>query len=154
MIVSECLYIFNMNPPFLTGQGASFLFGEGSLSTSSGSNFFDSDDPFWRNEIVNTTNSAICKNSLSQFSNVAWIKWPEVKYTEAGTLLCPSSSLFLLYSCMPAKNCPIIASRNKVKNTIERLLFFQSFFITGLLASSIPVFAVRLIHGVRQMFFF
>ena len=70
-------------PPFFTGHGAPFLFGDGSRSTSSfPSHFLDSEDPFCRNEIVNTTNKAICKNSLSQFSNVACIKWPEEIYSE------------------------------------------------------------------------
>ena len=44
---------------------------------------FDSDEPRWNRYAVKTTYMPICRNSLSQFSNVASTTWDDVRY-------CPS----------------------------------------------------------------
>src|SRR5687768_16547245 len=104
-MLNECLYRVNIHPPFRTGRGAPFLLGEGSRSTSSFPvSFLDSEDPFCRREMVRITNSAVCKNSLSQFSKVDWIKCPELLYCSSEPALSPSFSSSLLYSLQPEKN--------------------------------------------------
>jgi hypothetical protein len=58
----------------------------GSWSCGAGSfNGFDSDEPLWNKKAVNTTYMPICKNSDSQFSNVASTKSPVVKYLNTDT---------------------------------------------------------------------
>lgn len=71
---SECSYIFSQRPPARTGQGV--VPGAMVSSSVSGGNGRDSADPHWRSFTVSSTYMPICRNSLSQFSNNAPMKWP------------------------------------------------------------------------------
>ena len=132
-IPKEFLYRARVQPPFFTGHGALFRLGFGFLSVSSfPSNPFDSEDPFCLSETVSTTKSAICKNSLSQFSKVAWRKCPDARYDIRTRGARPSSCLSLLCSAQPVRACPTSAAINNPRKTIEREFFFQKSFRVAL----------------------
>ena len=82
MIDSEFSYSFRIQPPRRTGPGASgsSAASRGSSSWGEGSSIgLDSDEPRWNKNAVSTTYMPICRNSLSQFSNVASTKSPLVR---------------------------------------------------------------------------
>src|SRR6476661_8568750 len=106
--------MLSTHPPLRTGHGAPGLPICGSRSTSSSlSADLDSEEPFCRSGIVRMTNKAICKNSLSQFSNVAWIKCPVEEYDPNVTADLPSSLRSWLYCFHPVTNWPNNETRKR-----------------------------------------
>src|SRR5688500_13819127 len=103
-MLSEFEYSQSTAPPLCTGQGAfgSSFDKRGSASTgASSSGSFDPGEPFWNTQALNTTNIAIRKNSLSQFSAVADQKRPDLTSSPIETGDSPCSRCSLLCSRSP-----------------------------------------------------
>ena len=79
-------------PPRRTGQGVAALTVASRGSWSCGASWpigLDSEEPFWKRKTVRMTYMPICRNSDSQFSNVASTKAPVPRYSSTVTAGSP-----------------------------------------------------------------